>query len=129
MIDRAFIVKEEVQRLSEEASVEVLFHKARRKTDLTRFSLIGERNHVLGLPTLFQEVFEDESIELIEASWENTKYFLTLAITEKLEFQESFITERRQKLVRLTEFLLLDDSDAMGSFSSTDPSTLADPAN
>lgn len=99
----AFSIKEHVLELGAVAGVEILFLKTRRQTDLARFAIIGEKERVLSLPTVFEERFQEQAIEIIQAMQQNQGYSLTMVITEKLESHPLHFPERRNKLLRLQE--------------------------
>ena len=101
--DRVFKLKEHVLELSERAGVEVHFLKTRRATDLARFVIFGEKAQVLSLPLVFEDLFQDQAIEIINAMYHSQDYSLTMVITERLEAHPVFSPERRIKLLRLQQ--------------------------
>ena len=100
MKDRAFTIKEKVQNLAELAEITVHFEKARRKTDITMFTLYGERRVVLALVSSFEAIFQAEDVEILGGEDLPERYALTMVITESLTKQPFRQPERRNKLLR-----------------------------
>lgn len=100
MNERAFEIKEKVLELTERAGAMVHFEKIRRATDLTMFTLYGERRVILALASTFSDIFLSEDLEIIGGEDVTERYALTMVITEKMTKQPIWKHERRNKLLR-----------------------------
>lgn len=101
MEEKAFKIKEQVLELSERAGANVHFLKARREMDIARFIIFGEKERVLTLPPVFEDIFSEQAIEIISAMYHSQDYTLTMVVTQKLEAHPLHMPERRNKLLRL----------------------------
>lgn len=99
MNERIFAIKDLALKLAEQANTEVLFRKARRKSDLAYFTLYGERRRVLAVAAVYEDIFKTEDLEIIHSNHQSERYALTLVVTEKIERQTGFKAERRKKLL------------------------------
>ncbi len=106
--DKAFKLKEQVLELSEFAGVNAHFLKTRRATDLARFVIFGEKERVLSLPLVFEDLFAEQAIEIINAMYHSQDYSLTMVVTERLEAHPLHMPERRNKLLRLKAETVID---------------------
>ena len=100
MVDRSYIIKDMILSLSERIGLEASFKKARRRSDVAFLKLYGDRRRVLSVPPVLEDIFPNESVEIIQGHGIGDSYVLTFAVTLKLEEQIALSQERRKKLVR-----------------------------
>lgn len=86
------------QHLCEVHSLKMYAAESRRKTDIVRLSVWGERQDVLRIPFRMLEYLPDEDIEIVQSGRRGQSYLLLLVVTERLISQKVQMPERRAKL-------------------------------
>lgn len=101
--DRVRKVQQLVVQLAETRDVKVVFQKVKRRTDITMFSLRGERSAVISVPGELVNRLEGIDLELLRSEYRDAALSITLVITDELASQDIQFSERRKKLKLLAQ--------------------------
>lgn len=101
--DRVRKVQQLVVQLAETRDVKVVFQKVKRRTDITMFSLRGERSAVISVPGELVNRLEGIDLELLRSEYRDAALSITLVITDELASQDIQFSERRNKLKLLAQ--------------------------
>ncbi len=102
-----------VSAVCKQAKVNVYSVPSRRTTDVLTFSMWGDRQSVLRLPSKILELLYNEDIEILQSGRRGINYVLIFVVTERLQQHPVARPERRAKLLnRLDRYLPELDNNA-----------------
>ena len=97
-----------VSELCKQFKINVYSVPSRRQTDILTFSMWGDRQAVLKLPSKILERIYDEDIEILQSGRRGIDYVLVFVITQRLHEQTVVVPERRAKLLNRVDRYLPD---------------------
>lgn len=98
--------------LCKRAKVTAYSVPSRRETDILSFSMWGERQKVLKLPSVIQEQLHDEDIEILQSGRRGIHYVLIFVVTDRIHNQPLAAQERRAKLFKKLERYLPQNDES-----------------
>ncbi len=98
--EREQVMARIIRKTVHAAGAQVEFAPRRRRSDLLLCIIRGDRQDVLRIPPNLAALFPDVDLEILRGEPGTPFYALTLAVTEKLDAQQTKEAERRAKLRR-----------------------------
>lgn len=102
-------IQTSMQRIADEHELEIDFRAGKRKTDILLATMRGQRRGMLALALFVSEHFPQVDLELVNIDTKSEVQTLMLAVTEKLEQQQTQVPERRAVLESYLRRVLADE--------------------
>jgi hypothetical protein len=102
-------IQTSMQRIADENELNINFRPGRRKTDLLLATMHGQRRGMLALALFVSENYPQVDLELVNIDTKSDVQTLMLAVTEKLEHQQTQVPERRAVLESYLRRVLADE--------------------
>lgn len=102
-------IQASMQKIADEHALEIGFRPGRRATDILLATMHGQRRGMLALALFVSENFPQVDLELVNIDTKSDVQTLMLAVTEKLEHQQTQVPERRAVLESYLRRVLSDD--------------------